>query len=100
MRDLSYRRHHTTRIKDRVRRRLKFLRPQGTLVESYYDGDLDKRVTLRLTGDPGPEEVGKAASVHLKGCSCYMCGNPRRHFGAPTIQELRQTDDPFTGNRY
>jgi hypothetical protein len=22
-------------------------------------------------------------------CSCHMCGNPRKHFNAPTIQEIK-----------
>jgi hypothetical protein len=22
-------------------------------------------------------------------CSCWMCGNPRRYFGQPTLQEIR-----------
>lgn len=22
-------------------------------------------------------------------CSCFMCGNPRRYFGEPTLRELR-----------
>ncbi len=26
---------------------------------------------------------------NLKSCSCYMCGNPRRHFGELTVQERR-----------
>lgn len=26
-------------------------------------------------------------------CSCAMCGNPRRHFGERTIQELRKGFD-------
>ena len=24
-------------------------------------------------------------------CSCWMCGNPRRHFGQPTLHEIRAT---------
>jgi hypothetical protein len=31
---------------------------------------------------------------HLKSCSCWMCGNPRKWDGIPTIQERRvSTDD-------
>lgn len=26
-------------------------------------------------------------------CSCWMCGNPRRHFGERTIQERRAMKD-------
>ena len=28
-----------------------------------------------------------------KRCSDYMCGNPRKHFGAMTAQEVRAADD-------
>lgn len=27
-----------------------------------------------------------------KPCSCWMCGNPRRHLGEVTLQERRQND--------
>lgn len=37
--------------------------------------------------EPTPEEIGKAASVHCRKCSCWMCGNPRKHFKQKTIQE-------------
>lgn len=26
-------------------------------------------------------------------CSCPMCGNPRRHFGRPTVQERRADEE-------
>lgn len=26
---------------------------------------------------------------HLKNCSCDLCGNPRRHWKLPTLQERR-----------
>jgi len=26
---------------------------------------------------------------HLKVCSCWMCGNPRKYYNSPTIQECR-----------
>jgi hypothetical protein len=29
---------------------------------------------------------------HLAKCSCPMCGNPRRWFGQPTVQERRRAD--------
>jgi hypothetical protein len=28
---------------------------------------------------------------HLKRCSCWMCGNPRRYWHEVTIQERRQS---------
>jgi hypothetical protein len=30
---------------------------------------------------------------HLKCCSCRMCGNPRKWYRAPTLQELRRDED-------
>jgi hypothetical protein len=27
---------------------------------------------------------------HLKSCSCWMCGNPRKWDGEPTVQEIRR----------
>jgi hypothetical protein len=29
---------------------------------------------------------------HLAKCSCWMCGNPRRYHGEPTVQERRLSD--------
>ncbi len=26
---------------------------------------------------------------NMQSCSCYMCGNPRKHFGELTVQERR-----------
>lgn len=43
-------------------------------------------------GKDSPEWVARTAAKmanHGKLCSCYMCGNPRRHFDEPTIQERR-----------
>lgn len=41
----------------------------------------------RLNRDPSPDEIGKAASVHCRDCSCSMCGNPRNHFNQKTVKE-------------
>ena len=38
---------------------------------------------------PTLKEIGKKASVHSHGCSCDMCGNPRRHFGNRSVQERK-----------
>jgi hypothetical protein len=64
MRSRAFRRHHEYRIKQRVRR--------------YYGGyaaDL-------------PRHLGRIAHARQL-CSCAMCGNPRRYFGEPTLQERR-----------
>jgi hypothetical protein len=34
-------------------------------------------------------QVGRYVNHGLAICSCTMCGNPRRHFGEPTLQERR-----------
>lgn len=34
--------------------------------------------------------VGKRVSTRQP-CSCWMCGNPRRHFKQATMQEIRST---------
>lgn len=64
MRSRGIRRHHEQRIKSRVRR--------------YYGG---------LAVDD-PRYIGKIAHARRL-CSCWLCGNPRRHWGQATIQELR-----------
>ena len=50
-----------------------------------------EKVIRRRLRERGPTEaeIGKAASVHSADCSCAGCGNPRKHFGQPTMQERR-----------
>lgn len=64
MRSRGIRRHHEQRIKSRVR--------------SYYGG---------LAAND-PRHIGKIAHARRL-CSCQLCGNPRRHWGQATIQEMR-----------
>jgi len=35
-----------------------------------------------------PKELGEVAKTPTP-CSCYMCGNPRKHWSEPPIQERR-----------
>ena len=49
--------------------------------------DLDKRKKRARHIYPHDRD-GKLAN-HLAICSCPICGNPRRHFGQRTIQEIR-----------
>lgn len=69
MRDRSraVRRHHVARLK--VKRR------------HYGYGD----------SQSGPLSTKHAGSVvnTPRPCSCWMCGNPRRYFGEPTMPERR-----------
>ena len=60
----AVRRHHEQRVKCRVRR--------------YYRGYAAQ----------DPRHLGKIAHAPQL-CSCFMCGNPRRYFGEPTLQERR-----------
>ena len=62
MRSRAFRRHHEERIKRRVRR--------------YYGGYAAER----------PRHLGRIAHSRQP-CSCWMCGNPRRHVGERTLQE-------------
>ena len=63
----SLRRHHEQRVKRRV--------------AAYYGGYARR----------DPRHIGKIAHARQL-CSCWMCGNPRRRLGEPTLQELRAAD--------
>lgn len=64
MQSRALRRHHQQRMKHRV--------------AAYYGG--------YARGDA--RHVGKLAQTRAP-CSCWMCGNPRRYLGEPTLQERR-----------
>jgi hypothetical protein len=34
--------------------------------------------------------IGKKWRDNMKRCSCFMCGNPRRHFGPPRVSDRRK----------
>ncbi len=46
----------------------------------------------------GPHDLGMAVATP-KGCSCWMCGNPRRYFREKTLQE-RKADLALRGREY
>jgi hypothetical protein len=52
----------------------------------HHDARMKKKARRVYPGDTN----GKL-SDHLASCSCYMCGNPRKYFGEPTMQERRET---------
>ena len=64
----AQRRHHIQRLKKRRR----------------FRGGLD------LAAEHG-RLLGKALATPAA-CSCVLCGNPRRHFGEPTLQERRASE--------
>jgi hypothetical protein len=70
----AIRRHHAKRIKDRVRRMIKDT--WGDLYQTTVDD---------------PRHVGMVAHTP-KTCSCPCCGNPRKHFGLKTRQELKEEE--------
>jgi len=77
MRGIAYRRHTQEREKARARRKLKarwtWTPPEGRPT-AYVDA-----------------QVGILAATRAP-CSCFACGNPRRHFGELLVGERRATD--------
>lgn len=65
----AVRRHHLARVK-KLRAR-------------YYGG-----YVLDLPAAERACHIGRFAHT-VPGCSCWMCGNPRRYFGEVTMQEQR-----------
>lgn len=66
----AVRRAHVARIKSRFVRKER-ARPYWHAVDAYAQG--------------------RYAATH-KTCSCWICGNPRRHLGDVTLDELRAED--------
>ena len=66
----AYRRHQRLRMLDRA---------LGSLMFSDFSDEARKYWASRKFN-------------HLKGCSCWMCGNPRRYLGERTIQERRRLE--------
>ncbi len=64
MRSRAWRRHHESRIKH--------------LVRQYYGGYAKNK----------PRHLGRIARTRRL-CSCWMCGNPRRHMRERSLQERR-----------
>jgi len=71
VRGRALRRHHAERCSSR---RTSEYRNQHQLIWDTYDDQGQRARSFR---------------EQPKGCSCFMCGNPRRWFGASTIQERR-----------
>lgn len=67
MQDRSVRRHHLQRMKARA---AKIGKRQGWIRSKIL------------------------CAEHMASCSCWMCGNPRKYFGEPTIQEIK-SDEAF-----
>lgn len=67
------RRHHYQRLK---RKRYRELKANGLLIDEKH--------------------LGYAVSTHNAGCSCHMCGNPRKYYNDKTIQEQKQDESERT----
>lgn len=46
----------------------------------------------RQARKPYPHDPKARQANHLAACSCYMCGNPRKHWNELTISEKRQIE--------
>lgn len=57
-----------------------------------------ERVWLDTAGYLNPRTIGKMAHSHCVPCSCYMCGNPRRHWNIKTIAERRRDERDGMGS--
>lgn len=72
IRGLAYRRHHAARMKSRA-----------YVIMNRY------RLSFASDGEKKRRELAAKTANHLSKCSCWMCGNPRRHRGEPGISERR-----------
>ena len=70
MRNRAERRHHHKRMMEKVK---------SFSIYNYFFWTEDKKTRHQ-----------KKLAETRKPCSCWMCGNPRRHFKSKTMQEKRQ----------
>lgn len=52
-----------------------------------------KVLSCALLNSGSGKIVGVTYTTHGSKCSCWMCGNPRRHFGSKTLGEKRAAQD-------
>jgi hypothetical protein len=62
--------------------------------ERRYRNQVQKQKAIRFAEQSSwfmniPEEAIIKNADHLASCSCWVCGNPRKHFNELTIQEKR-----------
>jgi hypothetical protein len=43
-----------------------------------------------------PHDKNATWANHLQGCSCHMCGNPRKWWKTKTLQEIKADEDMKT----
>jgi len=66
------RRHHKKRMKQKAKRKVR---------KSHWFYDDDQA-----------EEYANKNAEHLANCSCWLCGNPRKHYNKLTRQEIIAED--------
>ncbi len=81
MREKGYRRHKEAIKKEKCHKVL-----LGRAKQDYLSNNKTSDQIHEEASDK--KAIGKMASVHGAGCSCHSCGNPRRHFGEKTRQEI------------
>jgi hypothetical protein len=78
---LAERRHHRQRMRDRARRKL----VQWEMRRELYRSEEDRLESL--------DHRVKRAADNMAKCSCWSCGNPRRHQkDRLTMQEKRASE--------
>ena len=80
MRTLSYRRNQEAKSKAKARKKLL----QDPFLIGRGENSINKYVTQK--------RVGRMASIHSCPCSCEVCGNPRKHFKAQKLSELKSKE--------
>jgi len=90
MRDQAYRRWQLERKKKKVskhwtNRWYVFVDDEDRSPEMFSYED---KCLLKEGFTKDPKQIGASAQTP-KRCSCYMCGNPRKHFGEITRQEQK-----------
>lgn len=85
----ALRRHHERRLKERVKREGYFNRYWEDKKPVKKDGEL---VLKERSEDEKKAIIAKIAD-HPAMCSCWMCGNPRRHHNQETYQEHKAEID-------
>jgi len=72
-------------VRDKAWRRKQEVRKKKKVVREYYN----------WWGDWDSKSIGLKSHTPCR-CSCYMCGNPRHHYKAKTLQELKNESENRT----
>ena len=72
----AIRRHHSARMKAKARR---FYRQWNRYIYNWRSEAEEKKF----------EDAAAKRADHIKCCSCWMCGNPRKYLKELTVQEIK-----------